>query len=102
MLSRRERIRIQRRRVLSEDLEEARQDYIWGHYTPAYLRLMRVMEEVIIEPPIDSEEYQDGERKSATPDDEQKEAENAEAEPEQEFNYKGQKPERDEDGYLIR
>lgn len=100
MLSKQAR-RLRRNRVLAEELEEARQDYLWGHYMPAYLRLMRIMEEVIFEPPVNSKEYQDGERKSETPLHEQEEAEDAEEDAEPEISN-GPLPERDEDGYLIR
>ncbi len=59
-------------------------------------KLRELYDEVIQEPPPDSKEYQDGERKSATPDDKQ------EIEEEELPTTLWQSGDRDEDGYLIR
>ena len=86
------------------DLEEARWAYWAGDNYKAYKLLMRAIDALVIEPHPDSEEYLDGERKSATPDDEQTEEEGfpLEAIYPSEGSIDGPTPERDEDGYLIR
>lgn len=81
-------------------LEEAKYDY-WTGNLPEAIKKLRVLDEFVIEePPLDSEEYKNGERKSATPDDKQEEAE---------CKFEGEDDvvadvatERDEYGYLIR
>jgi hypothetical protein len=98
-----------RRLRLQGALDDARWDYYWGDYRAALWRLLEIFEEVVQEPPENSEEYKDGQRKSATPDDEQPEEEydSLAVHYAPEFGYEGDvgqgvEAERDDDGYLIR
>lgn len=89
-----------RRSRLNWILEEARWDYYLGDLDKSILRLLDLEADVIQEPPFDSEEYRNGERKSTEPDDEQEEEQE-----ETDFYLEDTIPdfcERGEDGYLIR
>jgi len=86
-----------RRVRLESELDNGRYFYWIDNLDDAILVLWELDERVIQEPEFDSEEYRNGERKSATQDYEQEE--------EEEREYSGEYDvavERDEDGYLIR
>lgn len=91
-----------RRRNLDWSLEEARWYYWMGDVNKAISLLLSLDKDVIQEPPFDSEEYRNGERKSATPDDEQEEKQEELVYTELDDPVPDFYPERDEDGYLIR
>lgn len=89
------------------DLEEGRWAYNSGNGTKAWTLWKRAIDAVVVEPPPDSEEYANGERKSSPPLSEYKETEEEVFSLEEyyfpsEGSVSGTSPERDKDGYLVR